>query len=146
TRVQSSRQAAVREFGLDIEQDLLRAATGIPHDEAHGKRLSGMDSLHAAVRVELPQLRKLLAVYLDKSTDQSYRESFPWVDHISEVSQPATVARLDHRLASGIQDRSLERCWLAVPEIIEWAEIAGFRYRFGAREPQYHDLHLPDFL
>ncbi len=146
TRVQSSREAAAREFGLDIEQDLLRAATGSPKDEMYGKRLSGMDSLHAAVRTELYELRRLLTAYLDKFKDDSYKESFPWVDHISEVSAPAAIAALNALLVARMQNGNVGRCWLAVPEIIEWAEISGFRYKFGARDPQYHDLHLPDFL
>ena len=146
TRVQSSREAAARDFGLDIEQDLLRAVTGTPKDEVYGKRLSGMDSLHAAVKADCSDVKRLLSLYLEKFTDESYREVFPWVDHISEVSLPSTVATLDELLVGRIQSGELDRCWLAVPEIVDWAEVDGFRYRFGPRDPQYHDLHLPDFL
>lgn len=146
TRVQSSLEAGAPEFGLDVEQDLLRAVTGRPKKEAHGKRLSGMDSLHAAVHVELGDLNELLDNYLELFNDDSYRRSFPWVDHIAEVSNQVTVATLDGLLVQGIKTESMPRCWLAVPEIIEWANIKGFRYKSGSREPQYPDLYLSDFL
>lgn len=57
TRTQSSREASATEFGLDIELDLVRAVTGIPNDEALGRRITGMDALHASVRVDLKGLR-----------------------------------------------------------------------------------------
>lgn len=146
TRVQSSLEAGAPEFGLDVEQDLLRAVTGRPKKEAHGKRLSGMDSLHAAVHVELGDLQELLDNYFDLFNDDSYRKFFPWVDHIAEVSNQFTVTTLDELLVQGIKTENLPRCWLAVPEIIDWANIKGFRYKSGSGEPQYLDLHLSDFL
>ena len=146
TRVQSSLEAGAPEFGLDVEQDLLRAVTGRPKRESHGKRLSGMDSLHAAVHVELDDLQELLDNYFDLFNDDSYRKSFPWVDHIAEVSNQFTIARLDELLVQGIKADNLTRCWLAVPEIIDWANTKGFRYRYDANEPQYPDPNLPDFL
>jgi len=146
TRVQSTIEAGATDFGLDVEQDLLRAVTGRPKREIHGTRLSGMDSLHAAVRVELGGLNELLDDYLELFNDDSYRNTFPWVDHIAEVSNKVTVASLDELLVQGLKAESLKRCWLAVPEIIEWTSIKGFRYKSGSREPQYPDLHLPDFI
>lgn len=146
TRVQSTIEAGATDFGLDVEQDLLRAVTGRPKREIHGTRLSGMDSLHAAVRVELGDLNELLDNYLELFNDDSYRSSFPWVDHIAEVSNQGTIASLDELLVQGLKAESLKRCWLAVPEIIEWTNIKGFRYKPGSREPQYPDLHLPDFI
>jgi len=145
SRVQSSREAGAPDFGLDVELDLLRAATGTPKSEEFGKRLSGMDSLHAAVRVDVSNLRDLLSGYFDRFEDESYRKSFPWVDHIAEVSNKLTIAALDGSLVDGIRANS-PRCWLAVPEIVDWASIKGFRYGSGSRKPEYHDLHLPDFL
>jgi len=102
--------------------------------------------LHAAVRVELGDLDELLDNYLGLFNDDIYRSTFPWVDHIAEVSNQVTVASLDELLVHGLKTEGLTRCWLAVPEIIEWANIKGFRYKSGSREPQYPDLHLPDFI
>jgi uncharacterized protein (TIGR04141 family) len=136
----------VPDFGLDVEQDLLRAATGIPREERYGKRLSGMDSLHVLTSVKVYELRELLGGYLDKFGDTAYRRSFPWVDHIAEVTDPTTIAALDGEVIKKLKSRDWDRCWLAIPEVIDWAEIDGFRYGFRARDPQYHDLHLEHFL
>ena len=60
TREQASRAASASEFGLDIEQDLLRAVTGTPSEEGFGKWVTGMDTLHIAVPVTIETLPDLL--------------------------------------------------------------------------------------
>jgi uncharacterized protein (TIGR04141 family) len=145
TRTQSSRTASAFEFGLDVEQDLVRAVTGIPSDEALGRRITGMDALHASVRVELKTLRGLLRRYLDQYEDLSYKKKFPWVDHIAEVTNQTMIAELDVEACAkinGVRDR----CWLAIPEIIDWTRVSGFRFSFSAKVPQVPDVRLDDFI
>ena len=40
SRIQASREAKIGEFGLDLEQDFLRAVTGVPPDNTLGKQLT----------------------------------------------------------------------------------------------------------
>jgi hypothetical protein len=53
---------------------------------------------------------------------------------------------LDQRLIELINIKPLERCWMAVPEIVEWANIDGFRFGMSKRHPKYDDIHLDNFL
>lgn len=39
-----------------------------------------------------------------------------------------------------------DRCWLAVPEPIEWKRIAGFRYAKSSRRALVHDMAFKTFL
>jgi uncharacterized protein (TIGR04141 family) len=39
-----------------------------------------------------------------------------------------------------------DKCRLAVPEPIDWASVAGFKYGTGARRAVVHDIHLQSFL
>jgi uncharacterized protein (TIGR04141 family) len=36
--------------------------------------------------------------------------------------------------------------WLSIPEIIDWAEVDGFKYRDAHSAPSYTDVHIIDFL
>jgi len=146
SRVQSGQEAGALDFGLDVEQDLLRAATGTPSNEVLGRRLSGADSLHAAVHTELAKLPQLLEIYLARWSDETYRTAFPWVDHIAEVTNTSVAEALNDVLTAGLAAGSLNHCWLAVPEIIDWENTSGFRYGFRQSEPEHHDIHLDDFL
>ena len=146
SKIQSSQEAAPQEFGLDIEQDLVRAVTGSPTDDKLGHRLSGMDALRVCVSITLEQLPNLLARYQMQFRSNAYRKNFPWVDHISEVTRASKGEELDDVLVEHIRARNLDRCWMAVPEIVDWTSIDGFRYGWSTKNPKHHDIHLHEFL
>jgi uncharacterized protein (TIGR04141 family) len=76
SRIQASRVASAKDFGLDIEQDLVRAVAGMPIDGLLGETIAGFDSLHVSTRIEISELRQRLAVYLAKSQQTLYRREF----------------------------------------------------------------------
>jgi uncharacterized protein (TIGR04141 family) len=148
TRTQASQEGDVTAFGLNVEQDLLRAATGAPLDQQLGKRMTGMDSLAVTLPISIKSLPALLDKYLVQFKDDSYKRSFPWVDHIGEVHDAALRAELDQVLLTTIQDSDLSdlKAWLAVPALIDWEQIGGFRYSANKSNEPKPDLHLRDFL
>jgi uncharacterized protein (TIGR04141 family) len=147
TQEQASHEANAGDFGFDVERDLLRGVTGSPSNEDYGKRLTGMDALNAHVRIRLSDLNDLLDLYYNKFFDESYRKSFPWVDQITFVSDPALERELNQELIAMIKaQRFDDRCWLAVPEIIDWCRVSGFRYSDAPRRPELYDIHLRTFL
>ncbi len=146
SKVQSSQEATPQEFGLDIEQDLVRAVTGSPTDRKLGHRLSGMEALRVSISTTLEQLPNLLERYQSQFHSKAYRKNFPWVDHISEVTQALQKEELDNTLVERVRVAKLERCWMAVPEIVDWASVDGFRYGWSRKNPKHHDIHLHEFL
>lgn len=146
TRVQSSKETRPSDLGIDIDQDLLRVITGSPSNEALGKTLSGLESLHAMVRVDLEGLRSLLSEYAAQFGKDTYKKSFAWVDHISEVRDVAKQRALDDLMLAKIKKEEFAQCWLAVPEPIDWSLVAGFRYRRGLRQPILHDVSFETFI
>lgn len=146
SKIQSSQEAAPQDFGLDVEQDLVRAVTGSPDDSTLGHRLSGKDALRTCVSVAVDQLPDLLKRYQAQFRSKAYQKSFPWVDHIAEVSRASQREELDQLLVDQIKAKNLERCWMAVPEIVDWASIDGFRFGMSQKHPKHHDIHLDRFL
>lgn len=145
SRIQSSREASAGEFGLDVEQDLVRAVTGIPNDETAGRRLTGMDALHVSVRVDLVNLKALLRRYLGAFEDDSYKKTFPWVDHIAEVRSALLVGQLDGIACDKINKKE-GGVWLSIPELVDWAKLTGFRFGAGPKAPTVPDVRLKYFL
>lgn len=146
SRTQTSQAAGVAAFGLNVEQDILCAATGEPLDKALGKRMSGMDSLTASVRVRPQGLGELLDLY-GRKFDEPYKEVFRWVEHIGEVRDRVLREKLDEKLVELLRTADLTdvRAWLSVPELIQWAQVDGFRYSEKVGE-LHEDLHLRDFF
>lgn len=145
TRTQTSRECAIGEFNLDVQQILLKGVTGEPKDAFFARHISGADALNITCQVTLDTLNnkcdELLAVFKTKD----YQRSFPWVDNITEVALKQKVEQLNVELIKRIKSSNFDRLFLAVPDIIEWTEITGFQFREGDDEG-LPDIHLPDFL
>lgn len=145
-REQASKEAAFGDFGLNVERDLLRAVVGKPLDPAEGHRMAGMDALSLTVRTNLENLPELLQRYLEHADDDSYKKRHPWIDNIAEVRDPQTIARLNEELVRQLTSGNLDRKWLAVPDLIEWNDVGGFRYTLSGRAPLEDDIHLNAYL
>jgi len=147
SREQTGIATELKYFGLDVEQDLLRAITGKPRDAALGGRLSGMDSVKLNVEVDLEKLPKLLKKLEAAYKDDLYKKGvFAFVDHIGEVKDKTLKDSLDTELIKRINANQIERIWLSVPEIIDWDRVVGFRYSMGSRAARLYDIRLSEFI
>ena len=144
---QASRDATTTEFGFDVEQDLLGGVTGTPTDsKTFGPRIFGAESLHLSVPVNLNGLPVLLGSVADKYIDTSYKKNFPWVDHISEVTNTVKEDELDKALVEEINAGHTADIWMAVPDIVEWSKISRFRFVSPGQVWEDADIHLKRFL
>jgi uncharacterized protein (TIGR04141 family) len=147
SRIQASREAKIGEFGLDLEQDFLRAVTGVPLDETLGKQLTGKDALNVKLPITLDKLPALLDRYMTESESTAYKEIFPWMDQIHLVITPAKIAELDAIMIERIRAEDFTKgLWLSIPEIIDWTEIDSFKYSERASANTYPDVHIREFL
>ena len=147
SRIQASREAKIGEFGLDLEQDFLRAVTGVPLDETLGKQLTGKDALNVKLPITVDKLPALLDRYMAEAESKVYKEIFPWMDQIHLVISPAKVGDLDATMIERIRAEDFTKgLWLSIPEIIDWAEVDGFKYRDADSAPAYTDVHMQEFL
>jgi uncharacterized protein (TIGR04141 family) len=146
TRVQTSRGTTVREFGVDYERDLLRAVVGKPREEDLGMRVTGTSALRAAVRINLANLPRLLAKYLQESTSISYRRKFPGIDQLKPVFDERQIARLDRTVVEALNDRNIEAFSVGVPEIIDWQQVGVFRVEGLHDATDHRDLSLADIV
>lgn len=143
---QTSRPAGATDFGLDIEQDMLRAVTGTPRDPELGSRLHGKVALVANVDFGLDRVVDYLEKCEELAHDDSYKTEYPWVDHISEITDAALKNRLDEELVDRIRDERFDRLWLAVPDRIDWGEVDGFKFSESNRVNTAPDLQFADLL
>lgn len=135
-RSQSSVATALADFGLDIEQDLVYAATGQPKDASFGKQLTGKDALKISVPLDIDDVPSLLEKLIVQYNADSYKGSFAWVDHLREVRTRSLIEELDSALTNKVQSKDFTKTWLSIPDIIEWSDFAGFKYQ----KPKQGDL------
>ena len=129
TREQASRASSFNAFDMNVQRDLLRSITGRMLDEDLGLTVTGKDAFLIRSRVTLHTLLPQLDKWHHLSQKDTYRERFPWIDNIAEVSDKTTRDRLDARLVDMLRRGDTERIWLAPPEIMSWDNVDGFKFR-----------------
>lgn len=139
---QATRAAPLGEFGLNLDQDLLRAVTGKPLSENLGTQMTGVDSLSVRVRTDLKGLKALLLKYLAKSSEDSYRKRFPWVDHVAEVRDQKLCDKLFVLLIDALSEKDSSRVWAAVPEVVDWNTFDHFRFGTPTAKHSFDDVNL----
>lgn len=144
TREQISREGDLKFFGLDVERDLLRAVTGGLADSSLGLRLTGAESLSVLGHLPLRELGEKLDQFDALSRDESYKKNFPWVDNIREIGNPGVLRELENRLINLVKRDEIE-LWLTPPEILDWSNVAGFRYRETRAGRQFPGIDIGDY-
>lgn len=121
-------KSQIDDFGFDIDRDLIGMITGYSDDEEYAKgMLSGGDLLSLTAEVDITNIVDFLKKTYSKYKLATYKNNFSWVDHIKKVKDTRTIEELDTELVR-LMIADSPSIWMAVPEVIEWEEIAGFRY------------------
>lgn len=145
SKVQTSQAGSVDNFGLNIDKDILNAVTGLANDPTFGKQISGAAAFHLCISITLAELPNLCSQLYAKFKETKYKERFPWVDHVTEVKNPSLKEQLDSLLLKAINEKDFEKTFLAVPEVIDWEKVAGFKYAQNDQEIR-DDIRISDIL
>lgn len=146
TRIQSGQETTVDQFGLDVEQDMLKAIVGAPREPRLGTRMTGTDSLSVAVRMDLSDLPDLLKLYKEKFEQDLSKTDYDWVNNISVVkNSSALITSLEACVEEKFRKDERTNLWLAIPEIIDWNLVSGFMYQ-GGKHVLHPDIDLDGFL
>ena len=145
TRIQSGQETSADQFGLDVEQDMLKAIVGAPLDHALGNRMAGSDSLAVSVKMDLCDLPILLNEYRKKFESELSVEDYQWVNNISMVKNSELVSHLEAEIDKLLAKKQFSNIWLSIPEIIDWSMVKGFMYAHGKKEV-HPDITFSGFL
>jgi uncharacterized protein (TIGR04141 family) len=144
SKEQMSKNTDTREFGIDIEQDLIRAVTGKAKPVGLGKTVSGADALSVSVEVNVNNLEPFLKRCYERYISNDYKKDFDWIDQIQEIKNPVTVDTLDNILTDRFNKQDFEKLWMTVPDLMDWSDLAGFKYIPYVKELS-DDLEIEDF-
>lgn len=117
----------ISSFEMDLERDLLEGVTIFDKSgKFGGGSVEGSDRLSYSLDIEFAGINDHLREVYSTYTKDSYKERFGWVDRIASVKDSKTVESLEE-IAISIISCQTEEIWMAVPEVLEWSEIAGFK-------------------
>lgn len=134
------------DFGLNVEQDLMYAATGTPKDKEFCKTVSGKDALKVSLPFELDDLSKVLEKAMILYNSKEYKKNFSWIDRLAEVRNNSIKDKLDKELVEKINKKDFSKTWLSIPEVINWENVSGFRYQKAIRGHLNDDISWESYL
>lgn len=146
SREQMSKDVAAADFGIDIEQDLVSSVTGKSRDDQFGKLITGKDALNCSVKVDATNIAEFLQHCLERYESSDYKKDFEWIDQITDIRDKKIEEELNLTLVEKLNKRDLKKIWMAVPEIVNWSDIKGFRYVNSKYTITHDDLDIEKYL
>jgi uncharacterized protein (TIGR04141 family) len=147
TSEQLSKSGIAADFGIDIEQDLIRSITGKSIDEKkYGKYVTGKDSIGVSVKINLSSIKDFLNLCYERYLSDDYKTNFDWIDQIAEIKDITLMGELNDKLIENLKNNNLEKTWMAVPEVLDWEYVSGFKYSHTKNEELKEDIEIATFL
>lgn len=141
SREQMSKKTNATQFGIDIEQDLLRAITGTSRFPQLGRTISGADALSVSVRVDIHNIVNFLSFCYPRYLSKDYQDGFDWIDQIHHIKNPTIISDLESVVVTKYNDKAFEKLWMAVPDLMDWNELEGFKY-YPRQKDLLDDLYI----
>ena len=144
TTEQLSKIGDISDFGIDIEQDLIEEITGKPNDSYFGNNLvTGKVAFTASIQVDIGNVEEFLKRCFEYYQKKDYQKRFAFIDQVKEIRD---VDEWNAKLIDQLKNSNNEnvQVWMAIPEIIEWEDVAGFSYS-NKKDNLVDDILLEDF-
>lgn len=119
--------SSVDAFEIDVERDLLEGVTVGGGDQllATGS-ITGSDSLSLSVEASVESIADFLKEVYEVYRLDGYKKKYAWVDRIVPVRDSSLQDFLNNKSVELLNARD-QNIWLAVPEVLKWETVAGFR-------------------
>lgn len=118
----------IDDFGFDIDRDLIGTITGYSDDDSFATGIiTGGELLSLTAPIDITNLKNFLSKAYQRYKSTTYRNNFGWIDHIKKVKDSRLIRSLETELVRLINEAS-PTIWMAVPDVIDWENVAGFKY------------------
>ncbi|WP_084207989.1 TIGR04141 family sporadically distributed protein [Cobetia marina] len=125
---QSSKEAGVDIFGIDVSRDILRAVTGSAKDGVELNRITGGDAIYSfSLSISVSELPSLIDTLYGYYNNESYKNEFSWVDNIRRVKNDGEISSLNESMLDNVKLKN-SVIKITMPEIINWDLVHGFSY------------------
>ncbi len=132
-------ESDIDDFGFDIDRDMIGTITGTSDDEEFAKGIiTGSDILSLSAEANIYNIPSFLKAVFAQYMSSAYKDKFAWIDHIRPVKNKRTIEELDNAVIYEINNKS-PKVWMAVPDVINWEDVEGFRY---AGRETYPDIYI----
>jgi len=136
----------INDFGFQINQDLLKKAYARIDDEVLGKCIvEGGSLFNLSVENTVDNIDTIIDYCFQTYKKEDYKRQYDWIDNIAPVKDKTLTNNLNSKLVDEINEKNNEKVMFALPDLIEWENIDGFKYS-GDLITIYDDINLDTFI
>lgn len=152
-RIQASRKSDLQGFGIDLQNDLLRLAGGVPTDTTFANALAGRDALTLTSKLSATEVPEKCKAALRLFDANDYKKDYSFIDQIIPTQDKKILADLDEFILKEIKtliSGNPSDLHITLPEIIDPEESSDFGY-FGigfnsGLKKTYCELAIEDYI
>lgn len=120
-------EADIEDFGLNINQDLVKLVTGKSNDEYFDNAvITGSDFFNLKAEYDINTIDTLLEHCFNKFCETKYKENFDWIDNIKLVNDNTIIDELNMLIVNAFNNKEMDNVWLTTPNSYEWSQPGGF--------------------
>jgi len=145
TQVPVSTELTYLDF--DGNSEIIKSLTGRVKEEYAElfKNATGSTALKVSLALEPHELAGICARLLDLYQSEEYKETFPNIQNIAPVNDPAKITQLDDLLLTSLKNRD-GRATLTIPDIIDYRDNTCCVFLGDGRASNvYPDISLEEF-
>ena len=102
--------------------------------------LTGGDIFSLTVSRDLTNIDEFLVFCYKRYKENTYLDKFSWIDNIKYIKDKDLIEELNNCLLNEIKNKNFNQVWMAVPEIIEWEDVKGFK--ISGDSNCYSDIYI----
>jgi uncharacterized protein (TIGR04141 family) len=130
-------------FDFDRDSSILRSLTGKVRDEQQElfRHATGGSNLRISTDIGAEDLATLCETLLSLYQSDDYKSSFPEIQNIVPVRDPAQIAALNEQLLDAVQTQNADLN-ITVPEIINYSDNLYATFAGAGRSLIYDDVYI----
>ncbi|EMB21671.1 DUF6119 family protein [Treponema denticola] len=141
----SSSGSTLYEYDFDFDEEFIDSITGRSRDEDFGSSVTGRESLHVNVNMNLMDIedycKNLLTVYNKKD----YIDKFPFFDKLRINKDEQVYSKFNEQIIEAIKENKKDRIQFLYPNIDEFGAF-NYRFIYEKKYKDYNDISLDNIL
>ena len=141
----SSSGSTLYEYDFDFDEEFIDSITGRSRDEDFGSSVTGRESLHVNVNMNLMDIedycKDLLTVYNKKD----YIDKFPFFDKLRINKDEQVYSKFNEQIIEAIKENKKDRIQFLYPNIDEFGAF-NYRFIYEKKYKDYNDISLDNIL
>ncbi len=141
----SSKGSNLYEYDFDFDEEYIDSITGKSNDEEFGSSITGRESLHVNVKINMEDIEEYCKDLLRVYDKKDYVKKFPFYDKLRINKDEMVYEKFIVAITEAIKNNEKERIQFLYPNIDEFGYF-NYRFIYEKKYKDYNDISVENIL